>query len=81
MKWIVISLKLLGTFLLILSILAFGSDFLPVEGIRFLSNGEHGYYKIVPAEHGNNIILKGFIFLILGVSSIVLAKYLTKRFR
>jgi len=85
MKVLVLLLKIVGALSILLAVMAFGSDLLPVEGVNFGGHesieGDHQYYKIVPTD-GINPIPIGVAFLFTGISLFVISalikKYLVK---
>ncbi|MDP5138341.1 hypothetical protein ORJ04_20540 [Rheinheimera baltica] len=81
MKVLVLSLKIIACVFIFIALVAFGSDFLPVDGISFgghgSENGEHQFFKIVPTNGANPIFL-GVIFLLAAVTLFVAAGLLNK---
>lgn len=74
MKVISILLKTTGCIFILLAVLAFGSNFLPAEGINIggqeTGGGSYEFYKIVPVEGVDPIKYAG-AFLLLGVGLII----------
>jgi hypothetical protein len=66
MKILFILLRVAGVTLAMMSLGAFASDYIPVNGLNFLSwgasDGEHYYFKIVPTNETVNYLLYGILF-------------------
>lgn len=77
-------MKVLGVLLIALSLLAFGSDFLPVGGISFggheTSSGKYEFYKIVPSE-GVNFVYVGLMLALLGVVFFLVSSLLKRKYK
>lgn len=83
MKLLAITLKFLAISSVVIAVIAFGCDFIPVEGIDLgghkTVDGKYRFYKIVPSR-GSNPIIVGFGFLILGSCFYTISALVKKRF-
>ena len=83
MKVLVLLLKIVGALSILLAVMAFGSDLLPVEGVDIGGNesvgGDHQYYKIVPTD-GVNPIPIGVAFMFVGIGLFLVSALLKKYF-
>jgi len=81
MKALVLSLKIVASVFIFIALVAFGSDFLPVDGISFggqgSEDGEYRFFKIVPTDGANPIFL-GVIFLLVAFTLFIAASLLNK---
>ena len=87
MKVITFLLRFFGVIFVLISLIGFTSDLMPVDGFRFGSwmqaSGENMYFKVVSTEEQFNPLLYGFLFLVLSVVCfalpILLKKYIGSR--
>ena len=81
MKILSLILKTIGILLVVVAAIAFGSYFLPTEGVTLpgidSAKGGQMYYKLIPTN-GASPAKIGFLFLLLGASIFLLPRLINK---
>ncbi len=81
MRALSVMLKIIAAIFMVLALLAFGSDFLPVEGISFgggeSEGGGHQFYKVVSTD-GSDPTKFGFVYLFVSIILFGLAVLINK---